>query len=384
MPVRWSGTAHPVFVGRSRELAVLEQVWGEAVAGARQVVFVGGDPGGGKSRLLAEVATVLHERGAAVLLGSCIEEFGPPYQPFVQPHRGAACPTCAAGRCRWPGSPDAMPPRCPTGSPRCPGSGRARAGATEHQRRLYDAAVDAFRAAAAQRPLVLVLEDLHWAGSTALQLLSYLVRADGGLADPVPRLAPDHRAGPVATARAGDRSALPAGRRSTPRPRRARHRGHRRLPRSGRAASRPAGPVATRPCCATRPAATRSSCASCGGTWPPAAGPRPCARPTSRRPSRCGTPSRAGWIGWRCRTVRCSSSPLSSARTSTRARSSLRRTGPTTRRWRRWTRRSTQGWSSRPPARTGPSGSSTPWRARPSSVCSPRPVGPTSTPASRR
>jgi len=32
MPVRWSGTAHPVFVGRSRELAVLDQVWGEAVA----------------------------------------------------------------------------------------------------------------------------------------------------------------------------------------------------------------------------------------------------------------------------------------------------------------------------------------------------------------
>ena len=85
MPVRWSGTAHPVFVGRSRELDVLEQVWRETVAGARQVVFVGGDPGAGKSRLLAEVATMLHERGAAVLLGSCIEEFGPPYQPFVQP-----------------------------------------------------------------------------------------------------------------------------------------------------------------------------------------------------------------------------------------------------------------------------------------------------------
>ena len=85
MPVRWSGTAHPVFVGRARELAVLEQVWDETTAGARQLVFVGGDAGGGKSRLLAEVATVLHERGSAVLLGGCTEEFGPPYQPFVQP-----------------------------------------------------------------------------------------------------------------------------------------------------------------------------------------------------------------------------------------------------------------------------------------------------------
>jgi DNA-binding CsgD family transcriptional regulator/tetratricopeptide (TPR) repeat protein len=174
MPVRWSATAHRVFVGRSRELAVLDQVWAEAVTGARQVVFVGGEPGGGKSRLLAEVATVLHERGAAVLLGSCIEEFGPPYQPFVQPIEslvpdllsGLLPLAGASGRDATPLT-DRLATLC--------GQRPSRSGATEHRRRLYDAAVDAFRAAAAQRPLVLVLEDLHWAGSTALQLLGYLV-----------------------------------------------------------------------------------------------------------------------------------------------------------------------------------------------------------------
>ena len=172
MPVRWSGTAHPVFVGRTRELAVLDQVWSETVAGARQVVFVGGDPGGGKSRLLAEAATVLHERGAAVLLGSCIEEFGAPYQPFVQPIE-ALVPDLLSGRLPLAGAtgqdPATLTDRLATLS------GHSRAGAAEHRRRLYDAAVDAFRAAAAERPLVLVLEDLHWAGSTALQLLAYLV-----------------------------------------------------------------------------------------------------------------------------------------------------------------------------------------------------------------
>ncbi|MGZ4485361.1 MAG: ATP-binding protein [Nocardioidaceae bacterium] len=175
MPVRWSGTAHPVFVGRAQELAVLEQVWGEAVAGARQVVFVGGDPGGGKSRLLAEVATVLHERGAAVLLGSCLEEFGPPYQPFVQPIE-ALVPDLLSGLLPLArdtgGDATALTDRLATLSGQRP----SRAGAAEHRRRLYDTAVAAFRAAAAQRPLVLVLEDLHWAGSTALQLLGYLVQ----------------------------------------------------------------------------------------------------------------------------------------------------------------------------------------------------------------
>jgi DNA-binding CsgD family transcriptional regulator len=172
--VRWSGTAHRVFVGRARELAVLEQVWSEAAAGARQVVFVGGDPGGGKSRLLAEVATTLHERGAAVLVGGCIEEFGPPYQPFVQPI-DSLMPDLLTGRLPLAGTGgrDAavLTDRLATLSGQRP----TRAGAAEHRRRLYDAAVDACRAAAAERPLVLVLEDLHWAGSTALQLLGYLV-----------------------------------------------------------------------------------------------------------------------------------------------------------------------------------------------------------------
>ena len=85
MPVRLSGTAHRVFVGRAREFEQFEQAWSAVTSGARQVVLLGGEPGAGKSRLAAEVATALHERGAVVLLGHCIEEFGPSYQPFVQP-----------------------------------------------------------------------------------------------------------------------------------------------------------------------------------------------------------------------------------------------------------------------------------------------------------
>ena len=149
-------------------------------------------PGGGKSRLLAEVATVLHERGAAVLLGGCIEEFGPPYQPFVQPLDalvpGPAQRPAAAGRAAAGQDPTALTDRLATLSGQRP----ARAAPREHRRRLYDAAVDAFRAAAAQRPLVLVLEDLHWAGSTALQLLGYSWsrrRTPGSCA----RHAPHHR-----------------------------------------------------------------------------------------------------------------------------------------------------------------------------------------------
>ncbi len=174
MPVRWSGSARRVFVGRAAEFSAVEAAWRDAVAGVRQVVFVGGEPGGGKSRLLAESARLLHEDGAAVLLGACIEEFGPSYQPFVQPIEALA-PDLLSGDLALSGSSGLSVTDLADRLATLSGERSNRQAAAQHRRRLYDAAVDAFRSAAAQRPLVLVLEDLHWAGSTALQLLSYLV-----------------------------------------------------------------------------------------------------------------------------------------------------------------------------------------------------------------
>ncbi len=174
MPVRLSGTAHRVFVGRARELAEFEQAWAGVLSGIRQVVFVGGEPGAGKSRLSAEVSTVLHERGAVVLLGDCIDEFGPPYQPFVQPLE-ALMPDLLSGRLPLADGASAEATVITDRLATLTGQRSGKADAGEHRRRLYDAAVDAIRAAAAQRPVVLLLDDLQWAGSAGLQLLGYLV-----------------------------------------------------------------------------------------------------------------------------------------------------------------------------------------------------------------
>ncbi len=164
LPARWSAPARPSFVGRWAELATLEEVWSAVCVGSRQVVFVGGEPGAGKSRLLAEVATTLHGHGAAVLVGTCTAEFGPPYQPFGAPldallgtredPRHDERLSTLAGR---------SPPE-DTDAP-----------SHEFRRTLYDAAVDAVCDVAAHRPLVLALEDLHWAGPPSLQLLTHLV-----------------------------------------------------------------------------------------------------------------------------------------------------------------------------------------------------------------
>ena len=149
-------------MGRRVELATFEEVWAAVTAGSRQVVFLGGEPGAGKSRLLAEVATTLHRHGAAVLLGTCAEEFGPPYQPFVEPLEALspAAEPLTEGRLRIL-------------------TGRGADGDGSHsrddRRALYDAAADTLREVAARRPLVLALEDLHWAGPSSLQLLAHVV-----------------------------------------------------------------------------------------------------------------------------------------------------------------------------------------------------------------
>ncbi|MDQ1631568.1 MAG: hypothetical protein QOC80_1540 [Frankiaceae bacterium] len=169
LPPRWSRAPNRAFVGRAAETAVLDQAWSAACAGARQLVLVGGEPGAGKSHLLAQTATGLHARGAAILLGTCTEEFGPPYQPFVEPLE-LLLDALAEGLL------DARPgPEVQQRLEMLVGRGPERPGALEHRRQLYEAAVDAVGAAARVQPLVLVLEDLHWAGRTALALLTHLV-----------------------------------------------------------------------------------------------------------------------------------------------------------------------------------------------------------------
>ena len=72
------------FVGRAEEHRKLQVAWKEAAAGTARVVLVSGEPGVGKTRLVAEVARAAHREGATVLFGRCDEDLGIPYQPFVE------------------------------------------------------------------------------------------------------------------------------------------------------------------------------------------------------------------------------------------------------------------------------------------------------------
>ena len=174
--MRWGNPGQqPPFVGRRDDLAVLEEAWAAVVAGAGRAVFVGGEPGAGKSRLVAEAARVLYGQQATILLGSCVAELGAPYEPFDEPVR-MLLPAIRRGQIPledWGTAGDKLRLELLSAV-----AGRTRAPAPAepgYRRGLYDAVVAAFRGAADQAPLVLVLEDLHWAGATAVELLGYLV-----------------------------------------------------------------------------------------------------------------------------------------------------------------------------------------------------------------
>ena len=130
------------FIGRAGELGRLGRALDAAAAGAGSTVLVAGEAGIGKTRLAAELATRAREAGFELLLGRCLDLIGTElaYQPFVEALRElSACPpkpqarSSGSSRTRWRCSPNA----------------------------------------ASASPVLLVLEDLHWADTSTLDLVVF-------------------------------------------------------------------------------------------------------------------------------------------------------------------------------------------------------------------
>jgi class 3 adenylate cyclase/tetratricopeptide (TPR) repeat protein len=168
------------FVGRTDQLDSLRSPWARAVKGEeRRVVLVAGDPGIGKSRLVAEFARDLYDNeGATVLFGRCYEENVVPYQPFVEAieHylRNGNSDEVRADLVRSGTLLARLVPDIALRFPDLPEPVRAE---PDTERYLMFEAVDALLTGIAKRaPLLLVLDDLHWVDRPTLALLNHLAR----------------------------------------------------------------------------------------------------------------------------------------------------------------------------------------------------------------
>ena len=135
-----------VFVGRVRELGELGRVLDAARAGSGATVLVAGEAGIGKTRLASELAARARGAGFEVLLGRSIDLVGTelPYQPFVEALRPLGAFPQADGR------------------------------AAGSQLRVFQETLALLAERAAAAPVLLVLEDLHWADTSTLDLVVFL------------------------------------------------------------------------------------------------------------------------------------------------------------------------------------------------------------------
>jgi DNA-binding CsgD family transcriptional regulator len=169
------------FVGRAAELAELRAAFERAAAGRTQVVLLVGEPGIGKTRLLEECFASLEPAAAHVSWGACHEwEGSPPYWPWMPAFRTLLdAPGADADNLRTDLGPAAVEiaqllpevrerwPDLPALQPLPPNAARFR---------LFEALAGWLSRAAARRPLLLILDDLHWADAASLLLLEFVAR----------------------------------------------------------------------------------------------------------------------------------------------------------------------------------------------------------------
>ncbi len=181
LPPVLAGEDRGTFVGRSDAGAALEAQWTAVREGCFRIVVLAGEPGIGKTRLAREFARKAHEQGATVLAGSCHEEVLVPYQPFVEAlrHYIACCPPAELAVQVTPRRaqlaaivPELEDPRTPYGP--------MGLGAEQERFRLFETVSSLLADAAHLRPLVLFLDDLHWADRSSLLLLRHLARSAKG------------------------------------------------------------------------------------------------------------------------------------------------------------------------------------------------------------
>jgi tetratricopeptide (TPR) repeat protein len=169
MPRSDAGT----FVGRAAEIARLRRAFTAAAAGHGRFVLIVGEPGIGKTRLAEEIAAEADRDGACVLLGRCHEgEGAPAYWPWVGVLRRLAT---VVGPERWPSLRadgaviGAIVPELAAGA-------RIALDTEAARFRCFDAVTATLARAARERPLVIVIEDLHAADDDSLRLLTFAVR----------------------------------------------------------------------------------------------------------------------------------------------------------------------------------------------------------------
>jgi ATP/maltotriose-dependent transcriptional regulator MalT len=159
------------FVGRAGELAELRAALRDAAAGRPSLALVGGESGVGKSRLADELKRHARDSGARVLAGDCVElgEDELPYAPLLSALRPLV-------RDEDPALDELAPSYRAAIDAIMPGLGSGHSAGDATQSRVFEALLALLESLGEDAPVVLVVEDLHWADSSTRSFIGFLAR----------------------------------------------------------------------------------------------------------------------------------------------------------------------------------------------------------------
>jgi tetratricopeptide (TPR) repeat protein len=183
--------AEPVLVGREKELEELQGCLDSAVKGKGTTVFISGEAGSGKTRLVKEFLAIARIQGIPWLAGWCLENASVPYFPFIEAFNSYFSP-CTEEKHIAPLAEASIEPSAPCETLRGPDrrleatdwltglqqSGKAGVISPQVWKDQAFAAVSkTLHELSTRAPVILLLEDIHWADSASLALLHYVARA---------------------------------------------------------------------------------------------------------------------------------------------------------------------------------------------------------------
>jgi hypothetical protein len=178
-----SRLAEGVFVGREQIMASMRQTLNEAISGQVRLLLLTGEAGSGKTRICTQLATYAGLRGVRVLIGQCYEgEGAPAFWPWLQIVR-EYCKELSAEQLAELLGPAAgdIAQLVPEVRDKLPDVAPPPALEPDKARfRFFDSVATFLRNASRRQPLMLTLDDLHWADPASLLLLEFLGRELAG------------------------------------------------------------------------------------------------------------------------------------------------------------------------------------------------------------